>query len=156
MRTKAICLTLLLTLMALSTFTPRVRAAVNEGDWTATSRAEWWWKYVRPASDVFEVSAVVVVAVRSDQPGYLANRVTFTLTNMSRTNYKGGGAFLMQHGFCDPEPAPWKGPSVWRPSVVARGLLPAVQAGRSIQINAIAYTPGSGKLENFNLLTVGQ
>ena len=52
MRTKMITMTLLLMLATLGAFTPRAFADTADGDWTPTLKAQWWWKYVRPAATV--------------------------------------------------------------------------------------------------------
>jgi len=155
MKTKHLCLTLLLMLTALCTLTPRVLA--NDGDWLETNYAIWWWKYVQPAtfSNVV-VSQVYVGPVRSTKPGYLASQVTVTFTNKSDQDYKGGDSYLLETGFCEPVPEPWKGPSIWRPITIGKGVLSSLPAGRSLTISGIAYTPDNGKYDNYALVTVGR
>jgi hypothetical protein len=148
MRNKTRILTLLLLLAAICAFAPG--AVANEGDWTPTTNAQWWWKYVRPASSVLQVSVVDVVAIRSDRPGYAANRVTFTLTNKSSDTVKGGASFVLEQAFAEPDPHPW------RTVTLNRGVLPTLVSGQAIQITGVAYTPQQGKLENYVVLSTGQ
>lgn len=156
MKTRSFCLTLLLALTALCAFAPRLLA--NEGDWTESTNVQWWWKYVRQVSIPTTISAdrVTVEPVRSTRLGYAANMVTITLTNRSTIDYKGGNQIVMEHGFCDPDPHPWIGPSSWAPVAITKALLPAIPAGRSIQISGIAYTPEKGNYTNYVAVTVSK
>jgi len=155
MRSKLnLALTMLVAVLALCSFAPQSRAA-NEGDWTPTYKAQWWWKYVRTAT-ALQVVAVDVTQVRSDRAGYVANKVVFVVVNNSRIDYKGGDLYTMGHMFADGLTNPTQGPAVFKPSDMTRGFLPAVQAGQSITIGMIAYTPEKGSFDNYARLAVGQ
>ena len=110
---------------------------------------------VRTAT-ALQVVAVDVTQVRSDRAGYVANKVVFVVVNNSRIDYKGGDLYTMGHMFADGLTNPTQGPAVFKPSDMTRGFLPAVQAGQSITIGMIAYTPEKGSFDNYARLAVGQ
>jgi len=151
MKTRRLFLTLLLTLTVLGAFAPRVRAT-NEGDWVEISSIQWWWKYVRSVNDPhrIDVSRVEVAQVRSTQVGYVAQQVTFTLTNNSSTDYKGGESFRLDYMVSEGDPVPWAFVTI------GKGSTPALSPGRSAQVSGIAYTPEKGKFNHFVTLSVGQ
>src|SRR5262249_42461417 len=135
-RMKIRSITLIL-LLALATLCQFAFAQTNEGDWTPTNQVQWWWKYVLPADGHLNGLAVVgvnVVQVRSDHVGFVAHRVTFTLQNRSKTDYRGGDTFQIEYMNSDMRPAQMVS-TAFKPAVVARGILPYLPAVQHTEIS---------------------
>ena len=128
----------LLSLTALMPLTATRAHADDTDGWYLCGPVRWWWKYVTPnPGEVFadgsvlkQQSITVGAAMRSDRPGYVANRVTYTLINQSRLAYRGGSAFSLAHS------------ANQLPAVqLSRGTLPALRPGQTFEITGVAYTP---------------
>jgi hypothetical protein len=125
-----------------------LKAIANDGDWIEGNIAQWWWKYVRVGDGSVKPAGVRIEEVRSDRLGYRAYTVTYVITNTAKTVYKGGESYRIELEIAEPDPHPWK------PSLIARGLTPGLNAGASARIMAKAYTPEKGSFNSLVGLTI--
>lgn len=141
MRTKMMCLALLL--MALCGQITPSAAAYSEGDWTPTTKAEWWWKYVYPGEphphwlkDITVADVIVGADTINTATGDLTTGVVITFKNRSASYVKCGGSVAIVHKIVA------SNGSVLHSQAMTKALLPAqFGPGQAYQIRGTAFTP---------------
>lgn len=83
---------------------PRSARAENEGDYTPTTDAQWWWKYIRGYdphpnwTKLIQVSEVLVgKEIVDPKTQDITNTVVFTFTNRSAQTVECDGSVSMAH-----------------------------------------------------------
>ena len=130
-------------LTAACAFVAPMARAENEGDYTYTNTAEWWWKYIYPggihpnwSKDIVISEVLVDKGLVNPRTQDMTNTVVFTFTNRSAQTVECDGSVSILHTIRNKS-----GEVMSREELLPARLPAALKSGESVKIVETAFTP---------------